>query len=117
MYQNPPTKHSLIKEKKRGIYEKYGIEINVAVDVVVDVLGEPDILGGSEAVYRGQRDVIVAISSHCFFSFAFAFVFLLLSRSRTCSVALVCLSPGEWDLGVSAIWLFLLLFRIFFILT
>lgn len=117
MYQNPPTEHSQRKEKrkKRGIYEKYGIEVNVAVDVVVDVLGEPEILGGSEAVHWGQIEVIVAISSHCLlalfsFSFSFTFVFLLLSLSH-----LLCLAPAEWDLlGVlillnttfSAIWLF-----------
>lgn len=85
MYQNPPTKHSLRKEKKRGIYEKYGIEVNAAVDVVVDLLREPDILGGSEAVHRGQKDVVVAISSHCFFSFAFVFLLLSLAHLLSCS--------------------------------
>jgi hypothetical protein len=85
MYQNPPTEHSqrkAKKEKEKGIYEKYGIEVNVAVDVVVDVLGEPEILGGSEAVHWGQTEVIVAISSHCLFSFSLTFVFLLLSLSH-----------------------------------
>lgn len=43
----------------------YRVEVNAAVDVIVNVLGEPEIFGGNEAVRRGRMEVVVAISSHC----------------------------------------------------
>lgn len=41
------------------------IEEDVAVDVVVDVLGEPEVPSGGEAVGGGEGEVVVAVSSHC----------------------------------------------------
>lgn len=49
-----------------GIYElqKDRIEINVAMDVVMDVLAESEITGGGGSVIRRESEVVIAISSH-----------------------------------------------------
>ena len=44
--------------------ECYRIKINVAMDVVMDVLGESDVLWGGKSVIRRESEVIVAISPH-----------------------------------------------------
>lgn len=44
--------------------ERERIEVNIAVDIVVDVLGEPEVLAGTQTVYRGQQNAVVAVSPH-----------------------------------------------------
>lgn len=34
------------------------------MDIVVDVLGEPEVLAGTQTVYRGQQNAVVAVSPH-----------------------------------------------------
>lgn len=40
------------------------IEINVAVDVVVDVFGEPEIVRRRQVTSRRQREIFIAVSAH-----------------------------------------------------
>lgn len=46
------------------IQKWHRIEVNIAVDIVVDVLGEPDVLAGTQTVYWGQQNAVVAVSPH-----------------------------------------------------
>lgn len=49
----------------------YWVEVYVAVDIVVDVFGEPEILWRSETVDGREAESVVAISSHFTSTFFF----------------------------------------------
>lgn len=43
---------------------KYRIEINVAVNVVVDVFGEPEVVRKRRITSRREREVFITVSAH-----------------------------------------------------
>lgn len=59
------NKKSTRKKKNKKI-ETYGIEVNASMDIVVNVLGESDVIGGRETVNLRQRCIAIVVSSHVF---------------------------------------------------